>query len=304
MVASRQWRELERVVASIERALAGATAVVQSPGRIRDEDGDLREVDVTIRDTVGSASVLVIIECRRRGKRQDKRWMEELAGKRASLGANAVIAVSSSDFSGTCKEAARRFGVELRTLRELDGHNHWPWFKDTTTRINGVNRKLTRVFVEVYPDQEHLIPTTLPRIEGNDRVFSWSKADRRVSALELFELIRIQNPELDQAILRRAPCEHTFNAKPQGAELLFHLPSATLRVATAHLTLLYSVQESPTSTELIEYKDGEGVRAEQARVKWKHGAIEFAMVFTRDTQSGSIGVTIDAKSMLKAGENT
>jgi len=72
-------REFEKLVAQVEWALGGQHAKVTSPDRIQDKDvatRHLREIDVSIRMTVGSAPVLVIIECRNRSRKQDVEWVE------------------------------------------------------------------------------------------------------------------------------------------------------------------------------------------------------------------------------------
>ena len=100
MVQEEDWREFERLVARIERDLAPRGAVVRSPDRVPDlVTGSLREVDASIRFTVGSAPILITIECRRRAAVQDDTWIEQLAAKKEKVGAAKTIAVSASGFS-------------------------------------------------------------------------------------------------------------------------------------------------------------------------------------------------------------
>jgi hypothetical protein len=116
------WRKFGELVAHIEQTLAGTAAVVKSPDHVPDlVTGDLREVDASIRLTAGSTPVLITVECRKRRKKQDVRWIEELATKRASIGAAKTIAVSATGFSAAATDAARRHGIELRTLEDRIG---------------------------------------------------------------------------------------------------------------------------------------------------------------------------------------
>ena len=83
-----EWREFERLVARIEGALRPAGARVRSPDKIPElRTGKLREVDATIRSSVGTAPILITVECRRRKVKQDTTWIEQLASlhKRRSL---------------------------------------------------------------------------------------------------------------------------------------------------------------------------------------------------------------------------
>src|SRR5215471_19742674 len=114
------WREFERLVARIEEDAGPLGVKVTSPDRIRCKvTGRLREVDASIRSRVGTAEVLVTIECRRRSKKQDVTWIEQLAAKRLAIGADRTIAVSASGFSADAETVAHRHGISLRKLSEV-----------------------------------------------------------------------------------------------------------------------------------------------------------------------------------------
>jgi hypothetical protein len=115
----RRGRDLEQLVALLEKIL-GPTADVRSPDRLADRDtGEPREVDVSIRSTVGSTTVLAIGECRDRQATQDATWIEQLAEKALSVGAKWAIAVSKAGFfEPAIKKAAAR-GVEIRVLESI-----------------------------------------------------------------------------------------------------------------------------------------------------------------------------------------
>jgi len=116
------WRDFERLVASIEETLAPKGAVVKSPDRIRDlVTGRLREVDASIRFDVGSTPILITIECRKRKGIQDDTWIEQLATKRAKIGAAKTIAVSATGFSDSASKTAQLHGIELRRLEDRIG---------------------------------------------------------------------------------------------------------------------------------------------------------------------------------------
>lgn len=129
MSDSRDWRQFEELVARIEAAATPRGAVVKSPDRIRDSvTGKLREVDASIRYRLGTVDILITIECRRRGRREDDTWIEQLASKRAKVGAAKTIAVSSSGFSDSARRTAEQYGIELRTLSEVSASEIDSWF--------------------------------------------------------------------------------------------------------------------------------------------------------------------------------
>ncbi len=129
MRKSAEWRRFEELVARIERAASPRGVRVKSPDRVRDlTTGQLREVDASIRSKVGSIEVLVTVECRRRGKRSDDMWIEQLATKRQKIGAAKTIAVSSSGFTSSAIRSAKHLGIELRTLSEVSASDIQGWF--------------------------------------------------------------------------------------------------------------------------------------------------------------------------------
>jgi hypothetical protein len=115
-----EWREFERLVARIEADAGSRGLVVKSPDRLRCKlTGRLREVDASIRAKVGTTEMLVTIECRRRSKLQDVTWIEQLATKKSSIGADRTIAVSASGFSAAAQTAASHAGISLRKISDL-----------------------------------------------------------------------------------------------------------------------------------------------------------------------------------------
>lgn len=124
MTSSRKsrpdWREFEQLVARIEADAGPLGITVTSPDRIRCKiTGRLREVDASIRTKVGTSTILLTIECRKRKPKQDVTWIEQLATKMSNIGASRTIAVSSAGFSTEAREMARHRGIDLRRLSEV-----------------------------------------------------------------------------------------------------------------------------------------------------------------------------------------
>jgi hypothetical protein len=109
-----EWREFERLIARIESDAGPKGLIVRSPDRLRCKlTGRLREVDASIRAKIGTTEMLVTIECRRRSKLQDVTWIEQLATKKSSIGADRTIAVSASGFSTEAQIAASHSFYEI-----------------------------------------------------------------------------------------------------------------------------------------------------------------------------------------------
>lgn len=119
-----EWREFERLVARIEADAGPTGMVVKSPDRIKCRvTGQPREVDASIRMRAGTSKLLITIECRRRSKKQDVTWIEQLVAKRQAIGADHTIAVSASGFSPEAEAAARQHGISLRRTSEFSAED-------------------------------------------------------------------------------------------------------------------------------------------------------------------------------------
>lgn len=115
-----EWRGFERLVARIERDVDAKDLVVTSPDWIKSRvTGRPREVDASIRARVGSSEVLITLECRRRKRVQDVTWIEQLASKKAAIGADRTIAVSASGFTTDAEKIAELNGISLRKLSDV-----------------------------------------------------------------------------------------------------------------------------------------------------------------------------------------
>lgn len=128
-MAHKEWRRFEQLVRRIEELACPRGAIVKSPDHVQDLiTGHMREVDASIRYAVGTADVLITVECRKRSRRADDTWIEQLATKRSKIGAAKTIAVSSSGFSQAAIETAKRHGIEVRTLTEVSDADIEGWF--------------------------------------------------------------------------------------------------------------------------------------------------------------------------------
>jgi hypothetical protein len=130
-MANKDWAFIEQLAASIEKALHGQDAVVTSPDRqVYDYDTeDFTEVDVSIRFKGGSVPLLVTVECRDRGRVEDKTWIEQLADKKRAIRANATIAVSTLGFGKPAQRKAVKCGIELRHIGKIKDAEIEKWFR-------------------------------------------------------------------------------------------------------------------------------------------------------------------------------
>ncbi len=104
----------EQQIQRICELLLGSGAEVTWNDHIPDPDnpGQPRRIDVTVKRD----GKLTLVECREQQCRQDVQWIEELIGRRTSLGADAVIAGSPSGFTAGALKKAKRYSVNPRDL--------------------------------------------------------------------------------------------------------------------------------------------------------------------------------------------
>jgi len=178
----QDWREFEELVAKIEQTLSPVEAIVKSPDWIVNNiTGRKREVDASIRYTVGTVPILITVECRKRKYKQDDTWIEQLVTKKQNLGAARTIAVTSQGISEQAKKNALFYGIEVRKISEIAQEEMLGWIK-----INEVNHVVYHRVVgegvgldfDPLPDDETgscmLHPSVEKRVKadtGNSQVF-------------------------------------------------------------------------------------------------------------------------------------
>ncbi len=115
------WREFEKLVSKLEEALSPIGARIKTPDKLKDfATGQMREVDGSIRFLTKKGEILITIECRKRGQRQDITWIEQLVTKKTNLKAYKTIAVSSKGFSQSAQTLANQHDIILKTLIDVN----------------------------------------------------------------------------------------------------------------------------------------------------------------------------------------
>jgi hypothetical protein len=148
----------EQQIRRIYELIAESGAEVTWNDHIGDPDNPprTRQIDVTLRRN----GALTLIECRLHKAPQDVQWIECLIGRRISLGAQSVIAVSSSGFTAGALAKARQYGIIARDLQRLTDKEVESW---------GQRIKLTLYYYQ-YSELEVSLgfsPETVPSINHN-----------------------------------------------------------------------------------------------------------------------------------------
>ncbi|MBU0472829.1 MAG: restriction endonuclease [Bacteroidetes bacterium] len=130
---SLQSEKFEKQIERIHFLLCQDDAIVTWNDKIVDPDNpnQLRQIDITIK----SGNYLTMIECRFQKKKQDVKWIEELMGRRTSLRADSLIAVSSSGFTEGAIKKAIKYGVILRDTKSLTEEEIQRWGHPTKVSL-------------------------------------------------------------------------------------------------------------------------------------------------------------------------
>jgi Restriction endonuclease len=121
---------VECLVQLIESSQLPKGFTVEMRRQVFDDDGTLvAELDILISGKVGTKTHKFLIECRDRPSEgaAPRSWIEQLIGRRQSLGLSDVMAVSSTGFAPGAKKLAEESKIELRHLQDLkyDDVAHW-----------------------------------------------------------------------------------------------------------------------------------------------------------------------------------
>lgn len=152
--------EFEQKIARIHELLEGEGTHVEWNEKILDPDNSkrLRQIDVVIRKD----GFLSLIECRIHKNKQNVKWIEEMIGRKISLNADAVIAVSSNGFtSGAIKKAARH-SIFLRDFLSLSDDEIKFWSR--AIRISLFFYRYEEFDIFLYFDHEDLSALSIREI--------------------------------------------------------------------------------------------------------------------------------------------
>jgi hypothetical protein len=124
----------EQSIARIHDLLEETNSKVTWNDKIPDPDNPTqnRQIDISITNN----GLLTLVECRLHKEKQDVKWIEELMGRRQSLNADSLIAVSASGFTKGALAKAKRYGIITRDLTALTQEEITRWGKESKLQIN------------------------------------------------------------------------------------------------------------------------------------------------------------------------
>jgi len=121
-VSDKEWEVLEVLVASIQKELA-PNADVSHNVKIRGHvTGELRQIDVLVRQKIGQYEILVAIDCKDYKSPVDVKGVEEFQGLVTDIGAHKGALVCPKGFTRTAKKRAKGYHIDLYSPVDTDPH--------------------------------------------------------------------------------------------------------------------------------------------------------------------------------------
>jgi hypothetical protein len=123
--ARRSWQEFEDVIELLHRKLHPRAVVKRNdhlPGRV---SGVARQIDVSIRYELGPNELLIIVECKRHGRKVGIEEMDAFVAKKNDVGAHLGIIISERGFTRGARSVGDAAGIKAYTLRDTRREG-WP----------------------------------------------------------------------------------------------------------------------------------------------------------------------------------
>lgn len=116
------WKQLELLVADIQRSLAPDAEVMHNVKIKGRKSEQIRQIDVLVRKKVGQYEILIAIDCKDYAVPVDVKGVEEFQGLLADVGANKGAIVSSKGFTPAAKKVAAHDQIDLFSPVDTDPH--------------------------------------------------------------------------------------------------------------------------------------------------------------------------------------
>lgn len=119
---AKQYRELEILVAKIQKQLAPDAEVLHDQKLSGRHSNVKRQIDVLVRQRIGQYEMTIVIDCKDYNKPVDTKGVEEFHGLVTDVGANKGVMVCPKGFSEAAKNTATAYQIDLYSPVDTDPH--------------------------------------------------------------------------------------------------------------------------------------------------------------------------------------
>ena len=243
--ADKSWRLKEKIVAVIESFFQDRDNVLTfSSINIRDVVNDLENVDVVYANMEDPRELFSFVEVRDRGEKVGRQYIQEIMGKRESLGIENCRIVSTKGFSRNAIRLASHKGIDLRVLYPDTEANRKRWFNPDFIQMRYPIVQLIKCLVVMKENElEHMCEFGYASEDGDP--FSFSRKEelrafkkiliplRNSNKYQLITPVMLLNREFNLNVEKK---RRVFDSVP--ADGKFHPVNISLKVKPGELYLL------------------------------------------------------------------
>jgi hypothetical protein len=155
---ARAGSDYERFVYNKFQGLFPDAQVTLNDGIAGRQSGLLREIDISIRMTVGDTEILYIVQCKDRGKRPaDILILGEFSSVIKDVGAAKGFLICTSGFAKSNYQYARTLGIELLTVEDIESDR---WHTEIQVPLIYIKKTTSYVIDTVIIANEELVAKT------------------------------------------------------------------------------------------------------------------------------------------------
>jgi hypothetical protein len=269
-------------------------SVVKSPEFVTDVDtGTKREVDISVRQKKGSSETFIAIECRDRGSVQDIQWVEQMITKKESIQADALIAVTSSDFTAPAQVKANKRGVILKKIISDVPEEIKRILNEIIVEFKFVQPKIYKVDIKVPDFFSDDLDKYKYSIKGVERQFTFKEIVSLWNTPNLVRSIcgKIDDFEKGKFVRFEFPTPGSFITDESGsypiknARFIYELNHKIIKLPLTSVMLYQSLEGKTDEAVIYQYHDDETKLSE----------------IIHDIQNNQIRWDIHTKEFLKEG---
>lgn len=301
----RLGREFEKLVSRIEQALIGNNTTVKSPDYINDKDTkQKREVDASVTVKIGSIELLILVECRKRKKGSDVRWIEQLIAKRESLNASKIVAVTSKPLTKPAILKAAKNGVDVRSLAESSPEKLKSWFQISDAYVTKYSFGYKECYLEFFDkpelndNEKREIYDFIRNYPATDSFLIRSSDGALLSIDDLWKTI----PR--EVMVEKIPEDLSYAEGKQpvypnpGHELFIETPLGKIEIRALHFHAFAHVFHEKIPVNLAaQYKDAEHPLANVFEYEIDVNGQKEVVTITHDIKTGNVSHSVGNNSI-------
>lgn len=129
---NKKWKKFEKLVLEIQKVLSPTAVVKHDDKIIGKQSGTKRQIDISIKQSIGQYEILIVIDCKDYRDPVDLKGVEEFIGLVKDVQANKGAIVSASGFTTSAKLRAENAGINLYRIVDTKKHD-WQTFVSMPT---------------------------------------------------------------------------------------------------------------------------------------------------------------------------